>query len=124
VRATRVRFTIRQLLVLIAILGILLGVGKWAHDRYGGQTFVKTYYVGDLIRHDGQTGVSPTIGDLSEQAAILKSSVTPDVWWLSTRSVTPFFLSKSLIVRQTEWGHQQVADWLRQQRKSLYARNP
>lgn len=116
-RPPRVRFTIRQLLVLIAILAILLAAGQLAYDRYGGQTLVKTYYVGDLIRPGGQTGVSPTMPEL---AAILKFSVTPDVWWFRTGSVTPFFLSKSLIVRHTAAGHQQVAEWLRQRRQRLY----
>jgi hypothetical protein len=81
-RLPRVRFTIRQMLVLIAILAILLGVGPWAYDRYGRQAVAKTYYIGDLIRPDGQIAVAPTLAELSEQAALLKSSVTPDAWWL------------------------------------------
>jgi len=33
------------MMVLIAILAILLGVGQWAYDRYGRQTVAKTYYI-------------------------------------------------------------------------------
>jgi hypothetical protein len=120
-RLFRIRFTIRQILILIAILAILVRAGQWANDRYGGRTLVKTYYVGDLIQPHGPIGVPATMGELSQQAALLKSSVTPDVWWVRTRSVTPVPVSRSLIVRHTEAGHQQVAKWLRQRRESLYA---
>jgi hypothetical protein len=119
----RVKFTIVQMLALIAILAILLGVGQWVYDRYGRTTVTKTYYIGDLIRSEGQNGVNPAMAEFSEQAALLKSSVTPDVWWLGTRSVTPFPLSTSLIVRHTEAGHQEVAEWLRQRRRLRDARN-
>lgn len=122
-RLPRVRFTIRQMLMLIAISAILLGAGQWAYDRYVGQTWVKVYYVGDLITPTGQIGVPAPLAELSKQAAILKASVTPDVWWVRTRSVTPFPLSMSLIVSHTDAGHQQVDEWLRRQRKLLEARN-
>jgi hypothetical protein len=127
-RLPRVRFTIRQMLILVAILALLLGPGRWAYDRYLGRTLVKTYYIGDLVggtsrSPKGQTGFLAKVAVLSEQAALLKSSVTPDVWWVRTRSVTPSPLSMSLIIRHTDAGHRQVAEWLRQQRNLIEARN-
>src|SRR5438270_297821 len=123
-RLPRPRFTIRQLLVLVAILAILLGPGRWAYDRYLGQPRVKAYYIGDLIlgtnrSPKGQTGPPARAAVLSEQAAILKASVTPDVWWVPTRSVTPSPVSMSLVIRHTDAGHRQVAEWLRQRRDLL-----
>jgi hypothetical protein len=75
-RLPRVRFTIRQMLMLIAILAILLEAGQWAHNRYGGQAWVKVYYIGDLITPTGQIGVPAPVAELSKQAALLKASVT------------------------------------------------
>ena len=67
----------------------------------------------------GQIGSSARVAELSKQAALLKASVTPDVWWVGTGKVAPFPLSMSLIVRHTNAGHQQVAEWLRQRRKLI-----
>jgi hypothetical protein len=122
-RLPRVRFTIRQMTILIAIVAVLLGACHWAYDRYGGQTFVTVYYVGDLITASGQIGSPARIAELSKQAALLQESVTPDVWWVGTRVVSPFPPGPSLIVRHSHAGHEQVNEWLRQQRKLLEARN-
>jgi hypothetical protein len=120
-RVPRVSFTILRMLVLIAILALLLG---WAYDRYVRPGYAQTYYVGDLIRPDGQVGVPADMAAaLMEQAALLKSSVTPDVWWLwwlTTRWVDPLPTGSRLIVCHTEEGHKQVADWLRQRRRDLH----
>jgi hypothetical protein len=123
VRLPRVRFTIRKMLMLIAILAIVFRAGQWADDRYGGQTFVTVYYVGDLITPSGQIGSPTRVAELSKQAALLKASVTPDVWWVGTRVVSPFPPGPSLIVRHSQAGHKQVNEWLRQQRKLLEVRN-
>jgi hypothetical protein len=122
-RRHQVRFTIRQILILIAIVATLLVAGRWAYDRYGGQTFVQTYYVGDLIAPTGWISSPAIVAELPKQAALLKASVTPDVWWLRSRSVTPFPPAVSLIVSHTSSGHQQVKEWLRHQRKLQDARN-
>jgi hypothetical protein len=108
------------MLILIAILAILLRAGQWTYDRYGRPKYTQTYYIWDLLRLDGRMDIPVTLGEVSEQASLLTSSVTPDVWWFRTGSVTPFFLSKSLIVRHTATGHQQVAEWLRRRRQRLY----
>ncbi len=49
--------------------------------------------------------------------------LTRDAWRLGPGQVIPFFLTKSLIVRHTEEGHQQVSEWLRQRRERLDTRN-
>jgi hypothetical protein len=121
-RLPRVRCTIRQMSILIVIVAVLVGAGRWVYDRYGGQTFVKVYYVGDLMTPSGQIGSPARVAELSKQAALLKASVTPDVWWVGTRVVSPFPPGPSLIVRQSQARHNQVDDWLRQQRKLLAAR--
>ena len=68
-RLPQVRFTIRQMLMLIAILAIVFGAGQWAYDRYGGQTFVTVYYVGDLITPSGRIGFPARVAELSKHTA-------------------------------------------------------
>lgn len=120
----RVQFTLRRILILIGIVAILLGTGRWAYRRFAGPVFTKIYYVGDLMRPDGDIRTPATVAELNEQAALLKSAVTPDEWSWSNRSVTPSDLrSFSLVVRQSKDGHQQVADWFRHRRDRQYARN-
>ena len=58
---------------------------------------------------------------LAEEANLLKSSITPDVWWFSTRTVSPFPAAASLTIVHTEEGHQQVAAWLRERRDRYWA---
>jgi hypothetical protein len=124
-RLARVRFTIRRILVLVATVAVLLGVGRWAQDRYGGPLMVQVYYVGDLITPGSPIGGVAKVAELSKQAELLKASVTPEVWWVRSRAlaVVPFPLSMSLIVRHTAGGHREVGEWVRQQRKLLEARN-
>ena len=38
-RLPRIRFSIRRMLTLIAILAVLFGAGQWAYDRYLGSNF-------------------------------------------------------------------------------------
>lgn len=119
----RFRFTIRRILLLIAVLAMLLRAGRWTDDRYGGRTRIKHHDVGDLIRPYGPIIDVPfTIGELSDQAALLRSSITPDVWWLGTRSVAPYAAAGCLTVRHTDAGHRQVAEWLLERRDRMYGR--
>ncbi|WP_165069091.1 hypothetical protein [Paludisphaera rhizosphaerae] len=123
------RFTIRRMLILIALLAVALGVGRWVYWRYLRQGVVHTYYVGDLAEIPPAATrpgvISPqALATLNGEADLLKSSITPDVWWLGTRSVSPFPTSAALVVRHTEAGHAQVAEWLRRRRDLFYkARN-
>jgi len=107
------------MLAVIAILAAILGVGRWVYDRYASRTVTITYYVGDLIRPAVGGGGTAGLNGLPAQALLLKASVTPDAWRWGTRSVTPFYLSQSLIVRHTEAGHLEVQAWLRRQRAVL-----
>jgi hypothetical protein len=104
-------------------LAVLFEAGQWAYDRYFGQTFVQVYFVGDLMTPSGQIGSPARVAELSKQAALLRASVTPDVWWVGTRVVSPFLPGPSLIVRHTNAGHRRVNEYLWQQRKLLEARN-
>ena len=126
-RLTQLRFTIRRMSALIAVIAVLLVSGRWAYDRYFREGTTKVYYVGDLIgvtakklRQPGGGIPTQLTAELPRQAAILKSSITPDVWWFGTRSVNPSLPLMGLTVRHTEEGHQQVAAWLKQRRDRLY----
>jgi hypothetical protein len=125
-RLTRIRFTIRRMLGMIALTAVVLAVGRWGYYRYVDHGFAKTYYVGDLmevsVRPGGGVITLPNHNaKLAEQAALLKSSITPDVWWFGTRTVNPFPLSASLRVVHTKAGQKQVATWLEQRRTRFYA---
>jgi hypothetical protein len=122
----RARFTIRRLLFLIAFVAVALAVGRWGYPRYFSRGFTKTYYVGDLLgvrlRPGGGIMTAPNHNSkLAEEAALLKSSITPDVWWFGTRTVSPFPLSASLRVVHTKEGHELVAAWFRQRRDRFFA---
>jgi hypothetical protein len=71
-RLPRVQFTIPHMSIISAIVAVLLGGGQWAYDRYGGQTSVIAYWVGDLITPTGQTGVTAPVAELSKLATLLK----------------------------------------------------
>ena len=125
-RLTRVRFRMRSMLGVIALLAVMLAIGRWGYPRYISGGFTKTYYVGDLIG-----GVSVQSGrftfpaslnsKLADEAVLLKSSITPDVWWVGTRTVSPFPPSAALKVKHTKEGHAQVAAWFKQRRLSTWA---
>ena len=101
-RLPRVRFTMGWMSGAIAALAVLIAIGKWGYYRYAGPRFAKTYYIGDLI--DVQVGsVAPpmtakTNAKLTDEVALLRSSITPDMWWFGTSKVVPFPLSSSLVV--------------------------
>ena len=121
-RRPRVQFTMRRMMVLVGILAIFLGLGRWAYLRYAGKVVTRGYYVGDLIHPNANRVLSVSKAELNEQAELLKSSVTPEVWWLETgrASVTPVPLSESLLIRHTEHGHQQIGAYFQQRRDRLY----
>lgn len=87
------------------------------------ETKVVTYYVGDLIQALPRT--SPTGGyhqaNMFPLIDLITSTIAPDTWRkdrdggveeASGPSITPFFLSLSLIVRQEPEVHQQIASLL------------
>jgi hypothetical protein len=103
-RLPRVRFTVRRLMAVVAVVALAL----WGYSRYLCEITVKTYDVEVLV--DDPTPVGKTAG-LAALAARMRSSVTPDCWWL-TASVTLSATSCALDVRHTEEGHEQVQGWL------------
>ena len=127
-RPSQLRFTIRQMLALTAIVAVSLVSGQLAYDRYFREGTTRGYYVGDLIgvtaemlrQPGGGIAAQLTAAELPRQAAILRSSITPDVWWFGTRSVNPSPPTMCLVVRHTEEDHQQVAAWFKQRRDRLY----
>ena len=48
-RLTRVRFRVGSMLRVIALLAVMLAIGRWGYPRYISGGFTKTYYIGDLI---------------------------------------------------------------------------
>jgi hypothetical protein len=104
--------TVRGLLMLVVISALSTWCGIGVFDRYACTPITKTYYAGDLLGSDG----APVATELSRFAERLKSSAPRDIWSSRNRSITPFFLSASLVVRDSKSGHQRVSDWLRKQR--------
>jgi hypothetical protein len=124
-RLPRVRLTTKLLMILVAIAALVIHFAPGIYDRFAGPRFNKTYYVGDFLSEEGSVVGSPTSkAELSEQAVVLKSSVTPYAWWLADRSVTPSSSNLTLTVRHTEAGHEQVGAWLREKRRRLYFGKP
>ena len=125
VRLTRVRFGMRSMLGVIALLAVLLAIGRWCYPRYISRGFAKTYYIGDLIGArvgpGGSVFPASLNSTLADEANLLKSSITPDMWWFGTRTVSPFPPAAGLTVLQTKEGHEKVAAWFKQRRLSFYA---
>jgi hypothetical protein len=124
-RLTRVRFTMQSILGVIALLAVLLAIGRWGYSRYVRRGFTKTYYIGDLIgvsvRPASVTFPPSHNSKLADEAILLKSSITPEVWWFGTRTVSPFLPSAGLMVLHSKEGHEKVASWFKQRRTSFYA---
>jgi hypothetical protein len=111
--AAQWRLSLKGLLLFVMFAAIFTWSGIGVFDRYFDTTITKTYYVGDLLpRSSAQVGT-----DLAKFGDQLKISVPHDIWSSRNRSVTPFFPSVSLIVRDSTSGHQRIADWLRKQRE-------
>jgi hypothetical protein len=106
--------TLRAAMVLIAASAPLLWwSGELLRDHLSRQ-FSVAYAVGDLL-----TGPP----DLERLAAEVERSV-PQGWWApQKRSVTFFHLSNSLIIRDTQSGHEQIKSWLKQQQPRPQDRN-
>jgi hypothetical protein len=111
--ASRWKCSVRGLLMLVVISAFSTWCGILVFDRYACKDYSKSYYVGDLVHLDSPQQMAT---ELPKFAELLKSSTPPDRWSSRNRSITPFFLSVSLIVRDSESGHQRVADWLRERR--------
>jgi hypothetical protein len=113
-RSYRVRFTMRWMMLAVALMAILMGLGIAARTRYFTSGMVRSYYVGDLL--NPRDSAKQKAQELWRLSSDLQYSVTPDVWWARARMVRPFVPNASLIVRHSSDGHRQVVNWLRQQR--------
>jgi hypothetical protein len=110
--ASRWKLSVRGLLIIIVVAALSTWGGLGVFDHYVCTPITKVYYVGDLLHPDA----AQEAADLPKLAELLKSEAPRDMWSSRNRSVTPFFLSASLIVRDSNSGHQRVADWLRKHR--------
>src|SRR5690349_12881505 len=104
--------SVRGILIVILISALSAWYGIGVFDRYAPTPITKTYYAGDLLGPDG----AQVATDLLRFAELLKISTPGDMWSSRNRSITPFYLSAGLILRDSSSGHQRVADWLRKQR--------
>ncbi|SIO58697.1 RNA polymerase sigma factor, sigma-70 family [Singulisphaera sp. GP187] len=117
-----------------------------SHSR----TYPKTYYVGDLVglstvTANGEEKAPPSgdrpKADFEPVIELLTSSVAPGSWRIGNQdllgangrplnktgpigSVTPFFLSVTLIIRHTDEVHAEIADRLRQLRQITSRQHP
>jgi hypothetical protein len=123
-------------------------------------TFVKTYYVGDLVSLEripldntkpsveARANLARRKPDLGPVVELITSTAARGTWTVhdvdgeeltpqgtpgkrapggprsaTVGHITPFYLSISLIVRQTKEGHEEVADVLHKLRNLVYARD-
>ncbi len=114
-RLPRPRFSMRGLLFAIALLAVLLSVGMAVQDRYFRVKSTRVYSVADLM-----DPAAPTTTELPRLASVLSTAPMADTWWSPKPTITPFFFDKSLIVRHTPKGHDQLIAWLRQERRRRY----
>jgi len=92
--------SLRALLVLVAVAAVSLwGYRHWLYDG----SFSVTYPVGDLVPGYGPDAYEPLIKEI-------KTSVQPGSWdgRGGTGSMTEFFLSRSLIVRNNRAAHAEI----------------
>ena len=114
------------------------------HDGAKTTTVSRPYYVGDLVLLNGTVPTEsnePPQVDMSPLIELIAASVAPGTWKgydkrgkpkfvvflqgnqgddeQATGSMTPFYLSISLIIRHTEEVHDQIGDRLRQLRRLL-----
>ncbi len=113
-RRLRVQFTIRRLMVAIFGVAVVLEFGFFVQQRDFTPGILMVYSVADLIGPSVPASQVPA--ELDRVASRLRASVTPDVWWSPRRSVTPFLLSRSLIVEHSGVGHSKVVSWIHEQR--------
>ena len=104
-----------------------------SHEKIASWLVTKTYYVGDLVSI-GKSGLKLGISSLSDSATItsvpvvdtsdadfeplidLIKSVTQSQWD-DTRKIESYYSNKSLIIKQTDRVHNEIADLLEQLRK-------
>jgi hypothetical protein len=114
------RLGLRGLLILVALAAFCVWSGIGIHERYASSpTVVKTYNVSDLMIPGAVTSV-----ELPKLAARLESSPGLHLWGSRSRAIIPFPLSQSLIIRESDAGHQCVEAWLQKQRSRLQAAKP
>jgi hypothetical protein len=98
--ALRWRLSMRGLLLLVMFATIFTWCGIGVFDRYAYTTITQMYYVGDVLPLNSAQ-LAP---ELPRFAELLKSSATHDIWSSRNRSITPFPISLSLIVSDSNPG--------------------
>lgn len=122
-RKPRRVFSIRVLMLLVLIAALPSMYGKHLLDQKRHTLRTETYYVNDLVPVNEKPENHPDHSQLNQLAATVKAEAPKDPWLKGSRSITPFFLNNSLIVRDSEIGHQHVAEWLKK-RRSLSQNGP
>jgi hypothetical protein len=108
----RWRISVGSLMLAIVVVALLVWGGKEvAMRRKLGTEFTRTYPVGDLL-----SGPASITSEMEAISKTLTSSVAPDEWWPGHRTVTPFPMTLTVIIRDTEEGHDRVRSWLQERR--------
>lgn len=107
-------------LATILLTGVTVGAD--GPKENAEPTFVKSYYVGDFVavpRVGQDPNPKPDI-DYLPMIKLIKTTTAHGTWKKdeaaedeSGGSITPFFLSLSLMIRQTDEGHKEVQNLLR-----------
>lgn len=111
------RVTLRRVMILVAAMAFATWYWVLELKQRSASSIAIVYPVADLV---GRADLGPRFGDLNGVAGAVLKDVPGDRWSPRPRSITPFFLSRSLIVRNSPSGHELVARHL----KALRTRPP
>ena len=103
------RFTLRRLMVVVLVMAVVCTAVVSRLRDQARVRMTRTYPVRDLI---GRVDLDPRFTTLHGVTAAVVNDTPDDRWAPEPRSVTPFFLGGSLIVRDNGGGHRLVAEYL------------
>src|SRR4051794_1467813 len=111
-RLPRVRFTVRRMMVAVALVALAMG----AAARYYRPLPTRLYYVGDILHARAKRGAGgPGAVDLTPMIQAI-AAVAPGTWEGGERqhrpAVSPYFLTLSVAVRHSERVHRLVLERL------------
>ena len=118
IKPRRWRLSLRWAILTIAIIACALGAYRH-HERHDPKWSV-TYPVADLLPARPKGSKSRPTSDFAPLVAAIRSGVVPGSWrgGEDSGSLTEFYLTDSLIVRNHIEAHERLAEFLRELRES------
>ncbi|QDT10289.1 hypothetical protein [Planctomycetes bacterium K23_9] len=135
----RFRFSLRTLLAILLIVALLFGAFQLGHDtgfekgnRIGfaeglnAKTYPVSYRASDLLIRVPADGTGATFAGFEKLLDEMMTTVQPSSWEGAGGPATcaPYPQNLSLVVSQTDRGHEEVAAFLEAKRRELAAGSP